>query len=162
MKPKAVLLIYGTGGHKEQMKRVAMKLKSLEGCDVQYIGICEENAELDLLDRNYLVKPIRDKFSRKRTLIDGFSSVVKTIYLVLKLLNMYDIKLLVSTGPGIVLLPSVIFKLLGKKIIFIETWSRFYTQSFTGKLMYRLAGTFYIQNKSLAKFYPKSKFGGLL
>ncbi|MDD2698435.1 MAG: hypothetical protein PHF17_06500 [Arcobacteraceae bacterium] len=67
----------------------------------------------------------------------------------------YDVKAVVSTGPGIV---SLFFKIFGKKIVFVETWSRFETKSMTGKI----ADKFYIQNKSLQKHYPKAIYGGLL
>ena len=46
--------------------------------------------------------------------------------------------------------------------VFFVTWSRFETQSYAGKVMYRIADRFYIQNKSLLKFYPKAIYSGLL
>ena len=88
--------------------------------------------------------------------------MLKVSFLMLKLLSRYKVNGAVSTGPGIALIPFFILKLLGKKTIFIETFCRFYTRSFTGKIMYKLAGRFLVQNKELKTLYPDSEYCGRL
>jgi len=90
------------------------------------------------------------------------NNAITTAMQCLSILKNYQVKGLVSTGPGMVVLPAIIFKLLGKKVIFLESWSRFYTPSLTGKIMYRIADTFYIQNETLQSTYPKAIFSGRL
>jgi beta-1,4-N-acetylglucosaminyltransferase len=80
----------------------------------------------------------------------------------MKLYSKYEIQAIVSTGPGIAIPISLYFKIKGVKIIFIETWSRFETQSLTGKWMYKIADNFYFQNQSLKKIYPNAVWSGLL
>ena len=58
--------------------------------------------------------------------------------------------------------PSIIFRLLGKKVVYIESWSRFYTASATGIFMYRIANQFYVQNEPMLKRYPKAIYSGRL
>ncbi|WP_281544097.1 PssD/Cps14F family polysaccharide biosynthesis glycosyltransferase [Grimontia sp. SpTr1] len=68
----------------------------------------------------------------------------------------------ISTGPGISILPSILVRLRGGKVIHVETWSRFSSQSLTGKYMKYIATDFYVQNESLLNVYPKAKFSGRL
>jgi UDP-N-acetylglucosamine:LPS N-acetylglucosamine transferase len=68
----------------------------------------------------------------------------------------------ISFGPGIAILPAFLFKITNKKVIHIETWSRFETKSLTGRFMYKLADKFYIQNEGLLNIYPKSIYSGRL
>jgi len=46
--------------------------------------------------------------------------------------------------------------------VHVETWSRFETRSWTGRVMYRIADRFYVQNREQKRHYPHSIFGGLL
>ncbi|MTI25930.1 polysaccharide biosynthesis protein, partial [Fulvivirga kasyanovii] len=71
-------------------------------------------------------------------------------------------KYVISTGPGISIFFCILFKLMGKKIIHLETWSRFYSKSNTGRWMYHIADYFYIQNESLKTIYPKAIYVGRL
>jgi hypothetical protein len=78
------------------------------------------------------------------------------------LMMKYNPKGFISTGPGVALLSGLLFKIFRKKIVYIETWSRFYSKSMTGKYMYLLAGRFYVQNIELLQLYPNAIYSGLL
>ena len=69
---------------------------------------------------------------------------------------------MVSTGPGIAILPAILTRSFGGKVVHIETWSRFYSKSMTGKVMYFLANKFYVQNQSLLKLYKQAIYSGKL
>jgi len=139
-----------------------LMMKSNEGTNLMYIGICENASAISELDKNYTLLPLRDKHSNLTTILQLPKNILSYVKVILDLKKKYNVTSVISTGPGISILISLFFKLLGKKIIFIETWSRFETQSMTGKVMYRIADKFYIQNKSLQKYYPKAIYGGLL
>jgi len=159
-KEKVICFVYGEGGHKAQMKRFLDLINSKN--NFKYIGICENNNYLKSIEENYTFAPLRDKYSYIKTFLyapKAFFSYIKTLH---GLHKKYNVKAVVSTGPGIAIIVSLFFKLFGKKIIFIETWSRFETQSMTGKVMYKFADKFYIQNESLKKYYPNAIYGGLL
>ena len=53
-------------------------------------------------------------------------------------------------------------KLLGKKIIFIESWSRIYKKSSSGKFAYLFANLFFVQWPEMKKQYPKAIYAGRL
>lgn len=162
-KDKAVLFIYGSGGHKEQMKRFYATINT-ELKDNKYasIGFSEEGYKLSIFDLDYSFKPFRDKVSNLKTMFLLPLTLIKLIVTTFRVLLMFRCKVLISTGPGLVLIPSILFRILGKRVIFIETWSRFYTKSATGKIMYKISNDFYIQNKELETLYKRAKYVGRL
>lgn len=161
MKTNSILFIYGVGGHKEQMKRLLTKL-DLNKLEINKIALIEEKANLTDFDITIEIPPARDKYSKIKTLITLPYFLFFSIFISLKLLYSYRINTLVSTGPGIAFIPAIIFRLFGKQVIFIETWSRFNTYSITGKLMYKIASKFYVQNKDLLNLYPNAIYSGRL
>ena len=53
-------------------------------------------------------------------------------------------------------------KLLGSKIIYIETMANIETKTVTGRIIYYFADLFIVQWESMLKLYPKAKYGGWL
>ncbi len=159
MKDKTILFVYGVGGHKEQMKRL---INLLELNEYNKIALIEKNGKLDFFNKCYEIPPARDKYSNFKTLITLPYFIFYSIFITLKIIIKTNTKLIISTGPGLVFIPSIIFKLFGKKVIFIETWSRFNTKSLTGKIMYKISNIFYVQNKELLKYYPNAIYSGRL
>lgn len=68
----------------------------------------------------------------------------------------------VSAGPGIAVPISIICKLFGKKVIFIEDWSRVYQKSSSGRIVYNFADLFFVQWPEMKKVYPKAVYAGRL
>jgi beta-1,4-N-acetylglucosaminyltransferase len=63
---------------------------------------------------------------------------------------------IITTGAEIVIPLCYISKLLfGRNILFIETFARVTSPSFTGRVVYPIADIFLVQWKSLLKFYGK-------
>ncbi|NOY22489.1 MAG: polysaccharide biosynthesis protein [Acidobacteria bacterium] len=162
MKPEAILLIYGEGGHKAQMVRLLSRLLETGKCSgVQWIGLCENKQEIKSLT-NFSLLPVRDKHSRKSTICNIPGNLWLCCKFLAKIQRTWKVKGVISTGPAIAILPSLFFKLLGARIVFIETWCRFETRSWTGRAMYRIADRFYIQNDEQKQYYSGAIFGGLL
>lgn len=68
--------------------------------------------------------------------------------------------LIITTG-ALLAYPFCIFaKILGGKLIYIESFARVDNASLTGKLVYRFADLFLVQWESLLKIYPKAKYVG--
>ena len=65
--------------------------------------------------------------------------------------------MILSTGAGPAVPFALVAKLLGMKVIFVETMTRVRVPSLTGRIMYRLADHFYYQWDSLARFFPDGK-----
>ncbi len=150
-----VIYIAGEGGHLAQLERfnalIEVKSNSILLTDIKKKDI--KNMEI------FECGELRSK--------NGFNVISATKYIFGLIFKVYPKILkqgdvIISFGPGIALLPALLFKLSNKKVIHIETWSRFETKSLTGWLMYKLADRFYIQNRELLKQYPKSIYSGRL
>lgn len=161
MKTKVILLVYGDGGHREQMKRFYSKIDSLD-YNYQFISVSEEHRPLNSSIDNYSMPTLRNKYSYLKSFLDIPLFIKEYVTTLININKKYEVMGIISTGPGIVIPISLYYKINGKKIVFLETWSRFETQSFTGKFMYKIADKFYIQNLSLKKIYPNGIYGGLL
>ena len=72
-----------------------------------------------------------------------------------KVLNITTIILLLS-HPKM----CCIGKILGSRIIFIESFANINTKTITGKLLYPISDKFIIQWESLKELYPDATFGG--
>jgi beta-1,4-N-acetylglucosaminyltransferase len=70
--------------------------------------------------------------------------------------------LILSTGAGAVVAFALIGKLFGMRTVFIETFTRVIKPSLTGRIMYRLADSFFYQWRALERFFPKGTYGGSL
>ena len=69
-------------------------------------------------------------------------------------------QVVITTGTLIALPACLMAKLLGKKIIFIESFSRVYDCTRAGKLLYKIADLFLYQWEPLGKLYPEGVYGG--
>ena len=67
---------------------------------------------------------------------------------------------IICHGGEASLLLSYFGKMLGKKVVYIETVERISSLSGTGKLLYAIADLFLVQWESLQIKYPKSKYWG--
>ena len=81
---------------------------------------------------------------------------LKTIFFALRILLKERPDVLISTGGGEIAIPfCYVGKLLGAKVVFIETLARVTTRSAAGKLIYPLADLFLVQWEPLLKRYGK-------
>jgi UDP-N-acetylglucosamine:LPS N-acetylglucosamine transferase len=71
-------------------------------------------------------------------------------------------KFILSTGAGMAISTCLIGKLLGTKIIYVESGARVQSLSMTGRLLYRFSDLFIVQWPSLLRTLPKAVYGGLL
>lgn len=81
---------------------------------------------------------------------------IKSIYFYLKFHPDY----IVTTGTHTAGPMCCIGKILGSKIIYIETFANINTKTVTGKLLYKIADHFIVQWPSMKKLYPKAIDGG--
>lgn len=154
-----LLLIYGKGGHQEQMRRLINKMQSQH--PFEFVSIADVIDDFGAIEHLQCPEP-RDKFHLWKAPWQLAHTSTVTLMQTIKLIKRHNIKGIISTGPGMAVVPSIIFRLLGKKVIYIESWSRFYTASATGIFMYKIANQFYVQNKPMLNKYPKATYSGRL
>lgn len=66
----------------------------------------------------------------------------------------------ITTGVLAVLPLCLLAKLMGKKLIYIESFAKVNSPTRTGRLLYHFADQFYVQWKSMLKVYPEAIYVG--
>lgn len=97
-------------------------------------------------------------YPTQRNLLNLFRNTI----VALKVFYNYKTDVVISTGAGVAIPFCVLGKITGKKVIFIESFSRITAPSLTGRIAYHFADNFFIQWESLKKFYPKADYMGKL
>jgi beta-1,4-N-acetylglucosaminyltransferase len=69
---------------------------------------------------------------------------------------------ILSTGADVAVATCLIGKLLGAKLIYVESGGNVHTPSLSGRIVYPFADLFLIQWEPLRKRYPKAVVGGPL
>lgn len=156
-----VLIVYGQGGHNAQMQRfwanAPEELKAHQAVVLTNV----KDGKVPFL-RRYFCPEARSKYSLLNNLFLVPLYCLVSAFQTSRILIRYRVTGMISTGPGIAVVPGLICRLLGIKVIYLESWSRVYTPSLAGRVMYRLADIFFVQHESIKKYYPKAKFMGRL
>ena len=155
---KKVLFISSTGGHLEEL----LQLKPMFNNYDYHIITEKTKSNLSLLEKypnrvNFLVygsytKPLSKIVYPFKLLYNTFKSFI----LYLKIHPKY----IISTGAHTSGPMLLIGKILGSKIIYIETFANSNTKSKTGSIVYKFADLFIVQWESMLKLYPKAIYGG--
>jgi len=69
---------------------------------------------------------------------------------------------IVTTGAGAVVPVCLLGKLLGARLVFIESFAKVSSPTLTGRLLYRFADEFYVQWEELRRYYPRAKYRGTI
>jgi len=155
-----LLVVLGSGGHTTQM----LKLVDLLGERFQYsyiIGIGDKlsASKIKFKGATFFVHKAREHG-------DGpFITLIKLARLFLEsliILIREKPNAVVSAGPGLAVPISVLAKIFRIKVIFIESISRVYRPSFTGRILYKLSDLFFVQWPELKKIYPRAVYAGRL
>ncbi len=154
-------MVYGEGGHAAQMNRFIQGAPDDLKCK-GFIALSDVKIENASFINQFYCMEARDKFSYIKSIPISILYFFWSFIQMIRILINYRVVAMISTGPGIAVVPAIILRLLRVKVIYFESWSRVFTPSLAGKIMYRLANLFFIQHESLQKFYPNSRFLGRL
>jgi len=156
---EAVVLIYGEGGHQKEMELFIDTLPKND--TIFYILLGPHKIKKNNSTYFYL-NDIRHKNNRLKSVYMSAKHILLTLHTLLKISLKYKSLGIISTGPGIAILPFAIFKLLKVKTIYIESFCRFKTSSIAGRAMYKISNRFLVQNEELLAIYPKAEYSGRL
>ncbi len=152
---KNVMFIASTGGHLNEM----MQLKKLFDKYNYYIVTEKTKSNLNLKDKyrgrvSFLVYGTKDY---------PFTYFFKLLYNCFKSLFIYlkaHPDYIITTGAHTAGPMCCIGKILGSRIIYIETFANIKTKTITGKALYPIADKFIVQWESMKELYPDAVYGG--
>ena len=154
MKQK-VLFISSTGGHLSEMLQLSPLFEKYE-----YHIITEKDKVSEALKEKYGDKiyflPYGTRAKLLTYLFKYFYLCLKTIYYYGKLRP----KIIITTGTHTAGPMCYLGKILGSKIIYIETFANRNKKTATGRLIYPIADLFIVQWKEMLELYPKAVYGG--
>ena len=163
MNQKTFVIIYGKGGHQEEMNRLLSYEIFKQTDDIQLISFSDSHNLVNKCVSHYYQFPeFRDKYSNLRTLVKMPWTLIKLTLVSIWVLYKYDLRGCVTTGPGLAIVPIFIFNLFRVKTVVFESWAKFYKPTFTAKILYHFSGLFIIQHKSMYKVFPNAKYWGRL
>lgn len=140
-----------SGGHYEQL----MMLKPL--MDEYDSFVVTEKTDYDAMEKgqkSYCIHQVNRK--EKRFVF----RMVQNSYLSLKIYLKEKPDLVICTGALAMIPICLISKLMGKKLIYIESFAKVSSPTQTGQLLYRFADQFYVQWPQLLRFYPNAIYLG--
>ncbi len=143
--------IASSGGHWEELMCLQEIAKEHDS-----FYITEEGGQANdsKLDNVYTVRQIN---RREKTFLFKFIMLFITA---VKLLRKEKPDVVITTGALIAFPFCLIAKLLGTKVICVETFARVTNKSITGRLIYPFADLFLVQWEPLLEIYPKAKYIG--
>jgi len=158
MKKKKVMFISSTGGHLEELTQ----LKDMFSNYDYHIVTEKTKSNLSLKNKypnrvSFLIYGTYTTLGKKITypfklLLNCF----KSLFIYIK----FRPKYIVSTGAHTAGPMCLLGKILGSKIIFIETFANSKTKSKTGSLVYKFADLFIVQWEEMLELYPNAVYGG--
>jgi beta-1,4-N-acetylglucosaminyltransferase len=157
---RKLMVVLGSGGHTKEMVRVV----ELLGAGYTYCYLVAADDELSPLKIQVpgpVYRVVRPRWKSTGAVAVAARTVLSTVQAAVALLRCRP-RAIMSTGPGPAVPASLVAKLLGIKVIYIETGSRVFALSASGKILYRFADLFFVQWPDLQSLYPKAIYAGRL
>jgi UDP-N-acetylglucosamine:LPS N-acetylglucosamine transferase len=162
MRPRVVIVL-GGGGHTTEI----LHLVDLMGSSYEYhylLAITDNHSESKIRHSGPVHRVPRPRYRPGKStqlVLDPWLSLV-CFLATLPLLWRVRPAALLTAGPSIGVVTGLAAKLLGVRVIFVETGSRITTLSGTGKAMRFLANNFFVQSPHLLQHVPRARYAGRL
>lgn len=148
---KKIAFIASSGGHLEEIARLTDIEKGHDSF------LVTEKGDFQMPDfgkRQYLVNQMN-----RRELLFLPKFVLLFVNAIL-LLRKERPDIIITTGALIAYPFCVIGKLMGVKVVYIESFARVHKPSLTGRLLYNFSDLFVVQWEDMLENYPKAVLGG--
>lgn len=146
-----VCLVASQGGHIEEL----WQIKELREKYSYYLVVPKTTWTEKLECKKVFIHDLNRRNVATKAL-SGIRMFVEQIPILLK--NETDA--VVTTGAAVAIPICFYAKILGKKVIYIESMARINSPSRTGKIIYKFADLFVVQWRELTKYYPDAIYGG--
>lgn len=153
MKRQKICFIASSGGH---LQEISYLFDLQASYDAFLVTEESEFQKQYYLDNTYCFPKIDRR--EKRFLLHFLQLILASA----KVLRKEKPDIILSTGALVTVPMLYLGKLLGKKIIFMESMARVEGKSLSGRLVYPIADLFLVQWESLRKDYPKAVYASRL
>lgn len=148
---KKICFVASSGGHLEEISR----LKGIEGAyDCFLVTERSDFVIKDFCEKKYYVPMMN------RRQINFLPKFIWLFFRTLVILLRENPDFIITTGALVAYPFCVVGKLLGIKVIYVESFARVNEPSLTGKLVYNMSDLFMVQWEDMLQKYPKSMLGG--
>ena len=156
-----ICLTCAAGGHLDQLISI---MDAFKEHDIFFVTVKSETTEeLKKIAKTYYTKDVSNSIKIARIHLYTFTLALYYLQLILpciKILLKEKPDVIVGNGGSATLWLSYLGKLMGAKIVYIESLARVRDLSGTGKLIYPIADLFVVQWESLMEKYSKAKYWG--
>lgn len=155
-----VLIVLGSGGHTTEM----IRLVDLLGSRYEYCYLVAVDDELSVQKIKIpgpVYRVMRPRWKRSGFLEVLLRTLISAVQALIVLIRTRP-RAVISTGPGPAVPVSLLAKLMGVKVIYIETGSRVFELSTSGRILYRFADLFFVQWPELQRKYTRAIYAGRL
>ena len=159
--PIHVLVVMGEGGHTKQCLRL-IDLLGTSDYRYSYVVVAEDQVtQAKIRTPGAVYRVARPGSTKSHLLVRLAKLPLCSLQSCAAVLSTRPDAVL-SAGPGVAVPASVFAKLLGARIIYIESFSRVRRLSLTGRLLRPLADLFFIQWEELRPAAPRAVYAGRL
>ena len=149
---KKICLVSSCGGHFMELMQL---IPAINGYDF-YI-VTEKNvastAIVEKYRHHYLVQQERKSISFIFKF--AFNIIASFVYLLIE-----KPAIIITTGAGASYPTCKIGKMLGKKVIYVESFAKLNDKSVTGEMVYPFADYFFVQWEEMKRVYPNALYYG--
>lgn len=143
--PRKVLLVASSGGHVLQL----LQLADLWPRGRRHWVTFETSDAVSLL-ANEEVTWAHHPTNR------NIPNLVRNFVLALQIVRRREVQAIVTTGAGVAVPFVIVGRLVGVKVVYIESMARITSPSLTGRLAYPFADTFIVQWPDLQRFFKRA------
>ncbi len=152
---KKLLFISSTGGHLNELLQLDDIIKKYDS----YL-VTEKTKSTKSLKKQYKDRVKFLIYGTKHNKIVYPFKLLANCFISLYYYFLIKPDVIVTTGAHTAGPMCCIGKILGSKIIYIETFANINTKTVTGSLIYKFADLFIVQWKEMLKLYPNATYGG--
>lgn len=149
---KRICLVASGGGHLMELMKLVPAVEEHD-----FYIVTEKNVASENTIKKYRHHYVLQQERRTWDFPGKFAyNILASLYFLLKERPDY----IISTGAGAAYPTCKIGKMLGKKVIFLESFCRLKTPTKTAQMVYPFADHFLVQWEEMKKYFPKAEYHG--
>jgi beta-1,4-N-acetylglucosaminyltransferase len=143
---KKICLVASIGGHLQEIRELSVLYAAFD-----HFYVINEPCELPaaMLGRTYLIRHSERDLLALWNLVEAW-----------RILRSERPTHLISTGAGLAVPLSLVARMLGIRVLYIESFCAIHRPTLTGRLMYYIAHRFLYQWEYLKTVFPKAVYAG--